>query len=104
MEQEVNFILPPICYACGIYSHAGHNDICHSNNEQTHFDIVLLDFGQDKITTAKLIRKLKPELSLKETLDLVSNLPQIIFESIPIADAKDIEKEFIQTGAIVESK
>ena len=71
--------------------------------EQTEFDVVLKDFGANKIAVIKAVRELTP-LGLKEAKDLVESAPAAIKEGVPKDEAEDVKKQLEEAGASVEVK
>ncbi len=75
-----------------------------TKEESTTVDLVLTDAGTNKINVIKLIRELKPNLSLKDAKDMVDNPPQKLAEKIDRAKAEEWKKKFEEAGAKVELK
>ncbi len=71
--------------------------------EQTEFDVVLVEMGANKINVIKAVREVT-SLGLKEAKDLVESAPQKVKEGISKADAEAIKKKFEEAGAKVEIK
>ena len=71
--------------------------------EKTEFDVVLKDFGPNKINVIKVVREIT-SLGLKEAKDLVEGAPKPIKEGIPKDEANAIKKKFEDVGAKVEIK
>ena len=71
--------------------------------EKTEFDVVLKDFGPNKINVIKVVREVT-SLGLKEAKDLVESAPKPIKEGIPKDEANNIKKKFEEVGAKVEVK
>jgi large subunit ribosomal protein L7/L12 len=71
--------------------------------EQTSFDVVLKEVGENKIGVIKVVRGLT-ELGLKEAKDLVDSAPQTIKEGVSKDESEDIKKQFEEAGATVELK
>ena len=71
--------------------------------EQTEFNVKLLDSGANKINVIKVVRALTG-LGLKEAKDLVEGAPKPVKEGASKADAEEIKKKLEAAGAKVEIK
>jgi len=71
--------------------------------EQTEFNVVLLDGGEKKINTIKVVRAITG-LGLKEAKDAVEQTPSVLKEGVSKADAEDMKKQLEEAGAKVELK
>ncbi|MDY6910211.1 MAG: 50S ribosomal protein L7/L12 [Thermodesulfobacteriota bacterium] len=71
--------------------------------EKTEFDVVITSIGDKKIQVIKEVRAVT-SLGLKEAKDLVENLPGVVKEGIPKAEAEEIAKKLTEAGATVEVK
>ncbi len=72
--------------------------------ESTTVDLILVDSGANKINVIKVIREISPNLSLKDSKDIVDNPPQKVAEKIDRAKAEELKKKFESAGAKVELK
>jgi len=70
--------------------------------EKTEFQVILKDFGANKINTIKAVREVT-SLGLKEAKDLVDGAPKAIKESATKDEAEAIKKKF-EGNATVEIK
>jgi len=61
--------------------------------EQTEFQVILKDFGANKISTIKAVREVT-SLGLKEAKDLVDGAPKAIKENATKEEAETIKKKF----------
>ena len=61
--------------------------------EQTEFQVILKDFGANKINTIKAVREVTA-LGLKEAKDLVDGAPKAIKENATKEEAETIKKKF----------
>jgi large subunit ribosomal protein L7/L12 len=61
--------------------------------EQTEFQVILKDYGANKINTIKAVREVT-SLGLKEAKDLVDGAPKAIKESATKDEAEAIKKKF----------
>ncbi len=71
--------------------------------EQTEFDVVLVEFGDQKIKVIKEIRAVT-SLGLKEAKDLVESAPKPIKEGVSKDEAEKIKEQVESVGAKVEIK
>lgn len=71
--------------------------------EQTEFDVVLKDFGANKIKVIKVVRELTG-LGLKEAKELVESAPKAVKEKLVKEDAEKARDKLQETGAVVEIK
>lgn len=69
--------------------------------EKTEFDVVLKDFGANKIAVIKAVRELTP-LGLKEAKDLVESAPTNVKEAVSKDDADESKTKLEAAGAVVE--
>jgi large subunit ribosomal protein L7/L12 len=61
--------------------------------EQTEFQVILKDFGANKINTIKAVREVT-SLGLKEAKDLVDGAPKALKENATKDEAEAIKKKF----------
>src|ERR1700677_3864897 len=61
--------------------------------EETEFQIILKDFGANKINTIKAVREVT-SLGLKEAKDLVDGAPKALKEAATKEEAETIRKKF----------
>ena len=71
--------------------------------EQTEFNVILLEAGANKINVIKAVREVT-SLGLKEAKDLVEGAPKAIKEGATKDEAASIKKKFEEAGAKVEIK
>ncbi len=71
--------------------------------EQTEFDVVLKDFGSQKIQVIKVVRAITG-LGLKEAKELVESAPKEVKEGVAKAEAEDLKKQLEEVGATIEIK
>ena len=69
--------------------------------EQSEFDVVLTDFGANKINVIKAVRSLT-SLGLKEAKDLVESAPTAVKEAVAKDDAEAAKKTLEEAGATVD--
>ena len=71
--------------------------------EQSEFDVVLKEFGANKIAVIKIVREITG-LGLKEAKELVDAAPKSIKEGVAKDEAEEIKKKVEEAGAVVEIK
>lgn len=70
---------------------------------QTEFDVLLENFGANKINVIKVVRA-ATGLGLKEAKDLVDGAPKTVKTGISKDDAEKLKKELEEAGATVKIK
>jgi large subunit ribosomal protein L7/L12 len=73
-----------------------------AEEEKTEFDVVLKEFGDNKINVIKAIREVVSGLGLKEAKDLVESAPTKVKEGINKEEAESIVAKLKEAGAVVE--
>ena len=71
--------------------------------EQTEFNVMLTNFGANKIQVIKVVRELTG-LGLKEAKDLVDGAPQTVKAGVSKDEAAQIRAKLEEQGATVEVK
>ena len=71
--------------------------------EQYEFDVVLTDFGANKINVIKAVRELT-SLGLKDAKDVVESAPKAIREAVNKDEAEAAKTKLEEAGATVEVK
>ena len=74
-----------------------------AEEEKTEFDVILVDFGPEKIKVIKEVRALT-SLGLKEAKELVEGVPQPVREGVQKEEAEEAKKKLEAVGAKVEVK
>ena len=69
--------------------------------EKTEFNVILKDFGANKINVIKAVRELT-SLGLKESKDLVEGAPKPVREGVNKDDAASMKEKLEAAGATVE--
>ena len=82
---------------------AGGGNAAEPAAEKTEFDVVLENFGDNKIGVIKVVRA-ATGLGLKEAKDLVEGCPAKVKEGISKADAEKLKKELEEAKAKVSIK
>ena len=71
--------------------------------EQTEFNVMLIEFGANKINVIKAVREITG-LGLAEAKALVEGAPKAVKEGVNKADADAIVKKLTDAGAKAEAK
>ena len=71
--------------------------------EQSEFEVILNDFGGNKIAVIKEVRAITG-LGLKEAKDLVEGAPKPLKQGVAKAEAEEMKKSLEAAGAKVELK
>ena len=71
--------------------------------EQTEFNVILVDAGANKINVIKEVRAITG-LGLKEAKDLVEGAPKAVKEAVGKDEAEKVKKQLEGAGAKVELK
>jgi large subunit ribosomal protein L7/L12 len=71
--------------------------------EQTEFNVMLMEAGANKVSAIKAVREITG-LGLKEAKDLVEAAPKAVKEGLSKADAEAAKKKLEEAGAKVELK
>ena len=71
--------------------------------EQTEFDVMLLEAGANKIQVIKAVRELT-SLGLKEAKDLVEAAPKAVKEAVSKDEAQSAKAKLEEAGAKAEVK
>lgn len=71
--------------------------------EQTEFNVILKEYGANKINVIKAVRELTA-LGLKEAKDLVEAAPKAVKEAVSKDDANAAKAKLEEAGAVVEIK
>jgi large subunit ribosomal protein L7/L12 len=71
--------------------------------EQTEFNVELLDFGDKKIQVIKAVREIS-DMGLKEAKDFVESLPKNVKEGVSKDDAEAVKERLEAAGASCQIK
>ena len=82
---------------------AGGGAAAPAAEEQTEFNVMLMEAGANKVSAIKAVREITG-LGLKEAKDLVEAAPKAVKEGLPKADAEAAKKKLEDAGAKVELK
>jgi large subunit ribosomal protein L7/L12 len=80
---------------------AGGGGAAAAEEEKTEFNVVLKDFGANKINVIKAVREVTA-LGLKEAKDLVEAAPTNVKEGVDKAEAESIKAKLVEAGATVD--
>ncbi len=72
--------------------------------EQSTFNVVLVNGGSQKIAVIKVVRELVPTLGLKEAKDLVDAGNKEVLTGVSKTQADEAKKKLTEAGATVELK
>jgi large subunit ribosomal protein L7/L12 len=72
--------------------------------EQTEFNVILLEAGANKLNVIKAVREIVSGLGLKEAKDLVDGAPKAVKEGVAKDEAAKIKEKLEAAGAKVEIK
>jgi large subunit ribosomal protein L7/L12 len=81
----------------------GGGDAGGTAEEKTEFDVMLTDFGGNKIAVIKEVRGITG-LGLREAKELVESLPKPVKEAASKSDAEEVVKKLETAGAKAEIK
>jgi len=99
-EEKFGVSAQPTVVAGGAVAGA---DAGAAAEEKTEFDVVLVDAGEKKINTIKVVRAVTG-LGLKEAKEAVENLPHTLKEGASKDEAEEIKKQIEEAGAKCELK
>ncbi len=74
-----------------------------AEEEKTEFDVILAEFGSEKIKVIKAVREIT-SLGLKEAKELVESAPKPVKEAVSKEEAEEVKKKLEEAGAKVEVK
>jgi large subunit ribosomal protein L7/L12 len=94
--------MAPMAVAAGAPPAAGGGGAAApAEDEKTEFNVVLTDFGANKINVIKAVREVTT-LGLKEAKDLVEAAPTTVKEGVDKAEAESIRAKLADAGATVQ--
>ncbi|MEI2417059.1 50S ribosomal protein L7/L12 [Orrella sp. JC864] len=102
-EMEEKFGVSAAAAAVAVAAPAAGGAGAAAAEEQTEFNVVLVEAGANKVSVIKAVRELTG-LGLKEAKDLVDGAPKPVKEGIAKADAEAAKKKLEEAGAKVELK
>ena len=71
--------------------------------EKTEFDVILANFGANKLNVIKAVREITG-LGLKDAKDLVEGAPKPVKEGVSKDEAEKVKAALVEAGATVEIK
>ncbi len=74
-----------------------------AEEEQSEFDVMIQNFGENKINVIKAVREVT-SLGLREAKELVESAPARVKEAIAKDEAESIKAKLEEAGAAVEVK
>ena len=89
--------------AIAVAAPAAGGDAGGADEVQTEFNVILVEFGGNKIAVIKEVRAITG-LGLKEAKELVESAPKPVKEAVSKSDADEIAKKLETAGAKVEVK
>ena len=89
--------------AVAVAGPAGGGAAAPAAEEQTEFDVILVNDGGKKINVIKEVRAIT-QLGLGEAKALVEGAPKAVKEGVNKAEAEEIKKKLEEAGATVELK
>lgn len=101
--MEDKFGVSAAAAAVAVAAPAGGGAAAVVAEEQTEFNVMLMEFGANKVNVIKAVRELTG-LGLKEAKDLVDGAPKPVKEGVNKADADAAKKKLEDAGAKVEIK
>jgi large subunit ribosomal protein L7/L12 len=93
----------PVAVGAAPAAAAGAADAGAPAEEQTEFDVMLLEAGANKIQVIKAVRELT-SLGLKEAKDLVEAAPKAVKEAVSKDEAQSAKAKLEEAGAKAEVK
>jgi large subunit ribosomal protein L7/L12 len=72
-----------------------------AEEEQTEFDVMLKDFGAEKIKVIKVVREFT-DLGLRESKELVEGAPSPVKQGVGREEAEEVKAKLEEAGAVVE--
>jgi len=90
--------------AAAVAAPAGGAVVAVAVEEQTEFNVELLEAGAAKLNVIKAVREIVTGLGLKEAKDLVDGAPKIVKEGVTKEEAAKIKEKLEAAGAKVAIK
>ena len=101
IEEKFGVKAAPVAMAGAVAAAAAPAAGGAAAEEKTEFSVVLTGAGDKKIQVIKVVRELTG-LGLKEAKDLVEAAPKPIKEGVAKAQAEEMKKKLVESGATVE--
>ena len=103
LREKFGITATPMVMAAGAAGGGGAGPAPAAVEEQTSFDLILVNTGANKIQVIKEIRAVT-NLGLKEAKELVESAPKPIKTGVKKEEAEDVKKKLAAVGATVELK
>ena len=101
LEEKFGVTAAPVAAA---QAPAAGGETAEPKEEQTVFNVVLVDSGANRIGVIKAVRELVPTLGLQEAKTLVESAPKEVLTGVNKATAQEAKKKLEAAGAKVELK
>lgn len=98
---DIKAAAPQVAVAAVPGAVAAGGDDTASGGEKTEFNVVLKEFGENKIQVIKAVREVT-SLGLKEAKELVESAPKNVKEGVNKEEADEVKKKLEDAGATVE--
>ena len=93
----------PVAVAVAVPAGGGDGGDASNAEEKTEFDVILSEFGGNKIAVIKEVRGITG-IGLKEAKELVESAPKPVKEGVSKDEAEEISKKLEAAGAKAEIK
>ncbi len=93
----------PVVQAAAPAAGAAAADAAASDEEQTEFEVSILEIGPNKINVIKAVREIT-SLGLREAKELVEAAPSQVREAVAKDEADSIKSKLEEAGAVVGVK
>lgn len=100
---EEEFGVSAAATAVAVAGPAGGDADAAAADEKDSYDVVLTEVGPNKMGVIKAVKDITG-LGLKESKELVDNVPRPVKEGASQSEAEDIQRILKETGATVELK
>lgn len=101
LEEKFGVSAAAPVVAVGAAAVAGEVPVAPEEEEKTQFDVILKDFGAQKIQVIKAVRELT-DLGLRESKDLVEGAPSPVRQAASKEEAEEAKAKLEAAGAVVE--
>lgn len=89
--------------AVAVAAPAAGGESAAAEEEQTEFDVMMTNFGENKVSVIKAVRAITG-LGLKEAKGVVESAPVAIKEAVSKDEAETVKKQLEEAGATAELK
>lgn len=101
LEEKFGVTAAAPMVAMGAVPGAGAAAVAAIEEEKTEFDVILKDFGAQKIQVIKAVRELT-DLGLRESKELVEGVPSPVKQGVSKEEADQAKVKLEEAGAVVE--